>query len=158
MDQPSSKSPFRNSPRPGRFQKNLDPGPTSGKTPPTVIRQGRKEAGTHPATRAPRATRVSATHPGIASTDADRPQPAQDQQEDPTLETFTEGLRHLEAMANRPGIRAVSTGHRCWPGTWAARGKFHDLPTGPHTKLTLRFNTGDRLIPDRVSSSARRIG
>ena len=76
----------------------------------------------------------------------------------PHTRNLHEGLRHLQAMANRPGIRAVSTGHRCWPGTWAARGKFHDLPTGPHTKLTLRFNTGDRLIPDRVSSSARRIG
>ena len=56
-------------------------------------------------------------------TEADRAQPAQDQQDAPTLEEFTEGIRSLETMASRLGIKAISTGHDYWPGTEAARDK-----------------------------------
>ena len=91
-------------------------------------------------------------------TEADRAQPAQDQQDAPTLEEFTEGIRSLETMASRLGIKAISTGHDYWPGTEAARDKYHDFPTGPHTKLTLQFNTGDKLTLDCGSSSGKRIG
>ena len=84
-------------------------------------------------------------------TNADRTQPA------PTLEEFTESLRSLEAMASRLGIKAVSTGHGYRPGTQAARDKYHDFPTGPHTMLTLQFNTGDELTLDWTSSSGKRI-
>ena len=84
-------------------------------------------------------------------TEADRAQPAQDQQDAPTLEEFTEGIRSLETMASRLGIKAISTGHDYWPGTEAARDKYHDflVPPAPwHTKLTLQFNTGDKLTLD----------
>ena len=91
-------------------------------------------------------------------TEADRNQPAQDQQDAPTLKDFTQGLRNLETMASRLGIKAISTGHDYWPGTEAARDKYHDFPTGPHTKLTLQFNTGDELTLDWGSSSGKRIG
>ena len=56
-------------------------------------------------------------------TEADRNQPAQDQQDAPTLKDFTQGLRNLEAMANRLGIKAISTGHGYWPGTEAGPGQ-----------------------------------
>ena len=65
-------------------------------------------------------------------TEADRNQPAQDQQDAPTLEEFTESLRSLEAMASRLGIKAISTGHGYWPGTEAARDRVRDLPVGPY--------------------------
>ena len=96
-------------------------------------------------------------------TDADRNQPAQDQQptqdqqDAPTLKDFTQGLRNLEAMANRLGIKAISTGHGYWPGTEAGRDRVRDLPVGPYTKVTLGFNTGDELTLDWTSSSGKRI-
>ena len=90
-------------------------------------------------------------------TEADRNQPAQDQQDAPTLKDFTQGLRNLEAMASRLGIKAISTGHGYWPGTEAGRDRVRDLPVGP-TKLTLQFNTGDELTLDWTSSSGKRIG
>ena len=90
-------------------------------------------------------------------TDTDRNQPTQDQQDAPTIKDFTEGLRNLEAMANCLGIKAISTGHGYWPGTEAARDRVRDLPVGPHTQLTLQFNTGDKLTLDWGSSSGERI-
>ena len=90
-------------------------------------------------------------------TEADRNQPAQDQQDAPTLKDFTQGLRNLEAMASRLGIKAISTGHGYWPGTEAAGTGSGTFPSAP-TKVTLGFNTGDELTLDWTSSSGKRIG
>ena len=86
------------------------------------------------------------------------PQPAGLDPDEIPLEAFIQGLRNLEAMAGRLGIKAISTGHGYWRGTEAARNKYHDFPTGPYTKLTLEFNTGDELILDWGSSSGKRLG